>query len=153
MKTYKFTSELRITERGGYGVDVPLDIRKEFGTGGMVKVKAKIGGIDYRGSLTPMGGSNHMLLVLKKIREELGVKEGDKLKIEFVEDKEPRVVKVPANLNKLFEKNKKAKEIFEGMSYTHRKEYVRWIEEAKRDETRERRLNKTIEMLLEKKHL
>lgn len=153
MKKFKFTSVLRITGRGGYGVDVPIDVREEFGTGGMVKVKAKIGDINYRGSLTPMGGKNHMLIVLKKIREELGVKEGDKLKIELIEDKEPRTVKVPDDLKRLFVKNNKAGEIFNGMSYTHRKEYVNWINEAKKEETRERRLKKTIEMLLEKKHL
>jgi len=56
-------------------------------------------------------------------------------------------------LKNLFTKNKKAKEIFDELSYTHRKEYVRWINEAKRDETRERRLKKTIQMLIEKKHL
>jgi len=39
------------------------------------------------------------------------------------------------------------------MSYTHRKEYVNWINEAKKEETRQRRLIKAIEMLLEKKHL
>ena len=153
MKTYKFTSELKITERGGYGVDVPIDVKNEFGIRRMVKVKAKIGGINYRGSLTPMRGKNHMPIVLKKIREELGIVEGDNLKIEIVEDVEPRVVSLPDNLNKLFTKNKKAKEIYEGMSYTHRKEYVRWINEAKKEETRERRLQKTIEMLLEEKHL
>jgi uncharacterized protein YdeI (YjbR/CyaY-like superfamily) len=119
----------------------------------MVKVKTKISGIDYRGSLTPMGGGNHMLIVVKKIREELGVKEGDKLKIELAEDKAPRLVEVPVDLKKLFTKNKKAKEIFDEMSYTHRKEYVNWINEAKKEETRQRRLIKAIEMLLEKKHL
>lgn len=153
MKTYKFTAGLKKTLRGGYGVDVPLDVKKEFGTKGMVKVKTKISGIDYRGSLTPMGGGNHILIVVKKIREELGVKEGDKLKIELAEDKAPRLVEVPADLKKLFTKNKKAKEIFDGMSYTHRKEYVNWINEAKKEETRQRRLIKAIEMLLEKKHL
>lgn len=153
MKTYKFTAKLIKTNRGGYGVEFPYDVRAEFGTGGMVKVKTKIGGIAYRGSLTPMGGSNHMLIVLKDIRAKLGIKENDEINIEIKQDTEERVVTIPEDLMNLFKKNKKAKEVFDGMSYTHRKEYANWINEAKKPETRERRLSKTIEMLLEKKHL
>ncbi len=153
MKNYKFTSVLHKTTRGGYGVEFPYDVKKEFGTGGMVKVKAKIGGVDYRGSLTPMGGQNHMLIVLKEIREKLGLTNGDKINIELSQDTEPRVVIIPDDLKRLFQKNKTAKDIFDGMSYTHRKEYVNWINDAKKDETRQRRLLKTLEMLLEKKHL
>ena len=44
-----------------------------------------------------------------------------------------------------------AKELYEKMSYTHRKEYIRWIEEAKKEETRERRKIKMIEMILDGK--
>lgn len=153
MKTYRFNAKLIKTNRGGYGVEFPYDVRAEFGTGGMVKVKAKIGGIDYRGSLTPMGGSNHMLIVLKDIRAKLGIKENDEINIEIKQDTEERVVIIPEDLMNLFKKNKKAKEIFDGMSYTHRKEYANWINEAKKPETRERRLIKTIDMLLENKHL
>lgn len=153
MKKYKFDAELVITERGGYGVHIPFNVKKEFGFGGMLKVKAKIGGIDYRGSLTPVGNGRHMLIVLKKIREELGAELGDNLHIEFVEDKSPRVIKIPEDLQKLFNKNKSAKKIFEDLSYTHKKEYVEWINEAKREGTRQRRLHKTIEMLKENKHL
>ncbi|KUG26173.1 hypothetical protein ASZ90_004006 [hydrocarbon metagenome] len=124
MKNYKFTSVLHKTTRGGYGVEFPYDVKKEFGTGGMVKVKAKIGGVDYRGSLTPMGGQNHMLIVLKEIREKLGLTNCDKINIELSQDTEPRVVIIPDDLKRLFQKNKTAKDIFDGMSYTHHKDML-----------------------------
>ena len=66
---------------------------------------------------------------------------------------ENREIAVPEDLKEILDNNPLAKEIFDGYAYTHRKEYVRWIEEAKRPETRQNRLAKTIEMLKEKKKL
>jgi uncharacterized protein YdeI (YjbR/CyaY-like superfamily) len=62
-------------------------------------------------------------------------------------DAEPRVVEIPAELKKAFSKEKEAKTIFDKLSYTHQKEYVTWITEAKREETRRARVAKTIGML------
>jgi bacteriocin resistance YdeI/OmpD-like protein len=64
-----------------------------------------------------------------------------------VVDREKRSVSAPKDLQKLLAKNAKARATFEGLSFTHRKEYVVWIVEAKKLETREARLTKTIEML------
>lgn len=71
--------------------------------------------------------------------------------VKLWEDKEERVVTVPDDVQELLNQNEKAKEFYNKMSYTHRKEYIRWIEEAKKEETRERRKIKMIEMLLEGK--
>jgi len=62
-------------------------------------------------------------------------------------DKEKRIVKAPKDLEKLFSKNKKAKEVFESLSFSNKKEYVIWIIQAKREETRADRIEKTIKML------
>jgi uncharacterized protein YdeI (YjbR/CyaY-like superfamily) len=56
---------------------------------------------------------------------------------------------VPEILIKELSKNKKAKEVFENFSYSHRKDYVEWITEAKTDTTRQKRLATTIEQLAE----
>ena len=58
---------------------------------------------------------------------------------------------VPDDVKILLDENQKAKELYEKMSYTHRKEYIRWIEDAKKEETRERRKIKMIEMILDGK--
>ena len=59
-----------------------------------------------------------------------------------------RIVKIPKDLKVKFQKNKKAEDFFKTLSFTHRNEYVVWIETAKKEETRAARTAKTITMLL-----
>ena len=68
--------------------------------------------------------------------------------IELQEDTAPRVVEVPESLQQAFEKNPDAQAFYETLSYTNQKEYARWITSAKREATRENRLEQTIEKLL-----
>jgi uncharacterized protein YdeI (YjbR/CyaY-like superfamily) len=63
---------------------------------------------------------------------------------------EPRTVEAPDDLVRAFDGNETAKAAFEKCSYTHKKEYVEWINEAKKPETRQRRIVKTLEKLVEK---
>ena len=63
----------------------------------------------------------------------------------------PRELEIPADLSTALKKNKKAQAAFEGFSYSHRKEYIEWITEAKGEETRKRRLDTTLEWLTEGK--
>ncbi|MGA7304912.1 MAG: YdeI/OmpD-associated family protein, partial [Rhodothermales bacterium] len=74
---------------------------------------------------------------------------GDEVKVTVEEDLDPRVVKVPSDVKRLLKQHPEAGKFFEGLSYTHKKEYIQWIEEAKKPETRERRKEKMIEMLLD----
>lgn len=131
-------------------MEVPFDVEKEFGSK-RPKVKAMIEGAPYRGILTRMGTDYHMLIVLKGIREQIGKTFGDEVTITVEPDTEPRVIEVPAELGKAFKTEKEAKAFFEKLSYTHRREYVMWINEAKREETRQNRIAKTIEMLKNEK--
>jgi len=59
-----------------------------------------------------------------------------------------QALSVPGDLKKKL--NKKAKKFFDSLSYTNRKEYVRWIETAKKEETRRARLQKTVKLLLKR---
>lgn len=127
-------------------MDVPFDVEKAFGSK-RPKIKATIDGAPYRGLLVRMGSDCHMLLVLKSIREEIGKTFGDEVRVTVVLDDEPRVVEIPKDLLKELKKDKEAKAFFEKLSFTHQKEYVTWIEESKKEETRARRILKTIEML------
>jgi hypothetical protein len=68
--------------------------------------------------------------------------------VKLWEDQEERIVEIPEDVLEVFEKNKDAFEMYQKMSYTHRKEYMRWITEAKKPETRENRKVKLIEMIL-----
>lgn len=136
-------------DTGGAGVVIPFDVQATFGKKGRVPVKCTIDGHPYRGSLFPYGGT-YFLGVLKQIRESIGKTYGDTVRIEMELDDVPRTVEVPDDLALALAGNEAAKTAFGKLSYSHKREYVQWINEAKKDETRQRRIAKTIEKLLEK---
>jgi len=88
-----------------------------------------------------------MLIILKGIREQIGKTFGDEVTVTIEPDTEPRQIEVPKDLMKELKKDKDAKAFFDKLSFTHQKEYVRWVEEAKKEETRQSRIIKTMEML------
>jgi hypothetical protein len=141
-----FTAVIQNAGGGGAFVEVPFDVEKKFGAK-KPRVKAMIEGVPYRGLLVRMGTEYHLLIILKSIREQIGKTFGDEVRITVELDTEERVIEVPAELKKVFRTEKEARTAFEKLSYTHRREYVMWINEAKRDETRQNRIVKTIEML------
>jgi hypothetical protein len=145
-KKQTFTAVIQNAGGGGAFVEVPFDVEKEFGSK-RPNVKALIEGIPYRGILTRMGTESHLLVVLKEIREKIGKTFGDEVTITVEPDTEPRVIEVPPDLKKAFKTVKEAKGFFEKLSYTHQREYVMWINEAKKEETRQNRIAKAIEML------
>src|SRR2546430_2310603 len=106
----------------------------------MPKVQAVIAGQPYRGSLMPMGDGTYCLGVLKSIQEAAGVKQGDTVTVELELDKAPRVVELPDDLAKAIALDKKASAAWDKLSFTNKKEMARGLEEAKKPETRERRL-------------
>jgi hypothetical protein len=145
-KKHTFTATIQNAGGGGAFAEVPFDVEAAFGSK-RPKVKALIEGVPYRGLLVRMGGPNHMLIILKGIREQIGKTFGEEVKITVEPDTEERVIEIPKDLMTELKKDKVAKAFFDQLSYTHQKEYVRWVEEAKRDETRQNRIVKTIEML------
>jgi hypothetical protein len=145
-KQQTFTATIQNAGGGGAYVEIPFDVEKAFGSK-RPRVKALIEGIPYRTTLMRMGSECHMLGVLKDIREQLGKTFGDELTVTIEPDTEPRVIEIPKDLMEELKKDKEAKTFFDKLSYTHQKEYVRWVEEAKKEETRQNRIIKTIEML------
>jgi len=147
--TKKHTFKATIQNAGGGGafVEIPFDVKKVFGSK-RPKVKAMIEGVPYRGTLVRMGTESHLLLILKSIREQIGKTFGDEIKVSVELDVEERLVTVPLGLKRAFREYPEAKVVFEKLSYTHQKEYVTWIDDAKKEETRLRRISKTLELLL-----
>ncbi len=146
MKKYKFKATIQPGIGGGAGIVFPYDVEQEFGTRARVPVKSTLAGVPYSGSLIKCGAAEHMLGVLKGIREQIGKGPGDTIEVVVWKDEEERTVEVPAEFKKLM-KQEGLLAFFENLSYTNRKEYYRWITEAKREETRRMRLGKAIEML------
>ena len=141
-----FTATIQNAGGGGAFVEVPFDVEAAFGSK-RPRVKAMIEGVPYRGILTRMGTECHLLVVLKEIREQIGKTFGDAVTITVEPDTEPRLIEIPAGLRKAFKMEKEAKAFFDKLSYTHQREYVMSINEAKREETRLNRIAKAIEML------
>jgi Bacteriocin-protection, YdeI or OmpD-Associated/Domain of unknown function (DUF1905) len=146
MKQYKFKATIQPCIGGGAGVIFPYDVEREFGTRGKVPVKATFDAVPYTGSLIKCGPANHMLGLLKAIREQIGKGPGDTVSVVVVRDESMRTVDVPPELQKLLKKEGLLP-VFEKLSYTHRREYCRWITEAKKEETRQARLAKAVTML------
>jgi hypothetical protein len=111
-------------------------------------VAAAVNGYTWRTSVARMGGE-FLLGLTRAVRLEAGVQAGDTVEVEIELDTAPRQVVVPDALAHALAHDVAARAAFEALSYSHRKEYARWIDEAKRDETRERRLAKTLARLRE----
>ena len=148
VKQYRFKAKIleATVGSGGAGVEFPYDVEAEFGTRGNVPVRATLDGEPYRGSLMNCGMARHTLGVLKSVRAQIGKGPGDVISVVVWKDDEVRTVEIPPALKTLLKKEELLAG-FEKLSYTHRKEYVRWIEEAKKEETRQNRMAKAVAML------
>ena len=129
------------------GITVPFDVEQVFGSK-RVPVKAVINGSVYRGSIVRMGGK-YCLGIPKIFREAAGVKAGEHIVVTIERDAEERTVAVPNDLASALSKSGLS-DAFNAMSYTHRKEHIRAIDEAKAPETRARRIAKALEMVAAK---
>jgi len=154
-KRHTFTATIKPGRGGGAYAEVPFDVETAFANQGVdakrPTVKATMEGETFATRLIKMGAPCHLVMVPKAIRIKANKTAGDSITITLEADTTPREVVVPDDLRKALDASKPARTFFETLSYTHRKEYVRWITEAKKEETRTRRLAKTIEMLLQKK--
>lgn len=126
------------------GITIPFDVEKIFGAK-RVPVKATINGSEYRGSIVSMGGK-YMLGIPKVFRDAAGIAAGDKIVVTVERDAEERTVIIPKDFSDALAKSG-LRPAFDVMSYSHRKEHVRAIEEAKAPETRLRRIEKAVAMI------
>src|SRR5574341_1772635 len=90
---HTFTATIQNAGGGGAFVEVPFDVEAAFGSK-KPKVKAMIEGVPYRGLLTRMGGPNHLLIILKGIREQIGKTFGDEVQVTVEPDTEPRLIEI-----------------------------------------------------------
>lgn len=124
----------------------PIDVQETFGTRGRVPVKGTINGFPFRSSLMPMGGC-HMMPVNKALCDSSGTKSGDIVDVVMERDEEERSVDAPAELERELKKSRKARERWEKLAFTHKKEMALAISGAKQEETRKRRLAKVMQVL------
>jgi hypothetical protein len=154
-KTHTFRSKLVRPEGTGTWtyVEVPPTVSEAFGARGRVAIAGTISGVPFQGSLMPAGEGRHRVVVAKAIRDAAKVTAGDTVTVAIHADSSTRTVEVPPELAAALKKDRAARDAFEGLSYSHRKEYASWVGEAKKPETRVARAAKAIAMLAEGKRL
>jgi hypothetical protein len=146
---HRFEAELTLSGRSGTYLVVPLDVPAVFG-GRRSPVRGTVNGVPFRSTIAPYGDAFY-LGVNRELRTRAGAEAGDTVVVELERDDEPREVEVPPDLGEALAADAGALATFDGLSYTHRKEYVDWIEEAKREATRRKRIEKAVVMLREGK--
>lgn len=143
--------EGRVTGRGpGRAwcfLDFPKEVSETLGTKARVPVVVTINRVTIRTSAFPIGDGRHQINVNKAFQKGAGIAPGDRVRVAIEVDTKPRTVTLPPDLRAALGKQGTAKAAFEAIAPSHKKAYVDWIQEAKRPETRERRVRKTLERL------
>jgi antitoxin component of MazEF toxin-antitoxin module len=128
------------------GFRVPEDVVEALGAGRRPKVRVTISGFTYRTSIATVDGSP-MVGVSAENRAGAGVQGGDEVDVDIEVDTAPREVRVPRELAEALDAEPAARTTFDALSYSNKSWHAIQIESAKTDETRRRRLEKSIEAL------
>ena len=147
MKAFQFTGKLEPRGRGYVCLDIPRAVSEQIGQRGRVPVMATVNGHEVRTSIFPNGDGYHFMLVNKAMRQGAKAAVGDLVTVELSVDNAPRKVIVPPDFKQALAKSKKAQARFDAYPYSHQKEYLGYIEEAKRPETRAKRIAQTVAFL------
>jgi hypothetical protein len=142
----RFRAVVRLERKTATGIEVPPDVLERLGGGKRPAVAVTIGGYTYRTTVGSMGGVA-MIPLSAENRTAAGVLAGDEVEVEVALDTAPRTVEVPEDLAALLSADSGARATFDTLAPGQRKEWVRWVTEAKRAETRAERVVKTVEAL------
>jgi hypothetical protein len=140
----RFETTVGANEHGTF-IEVPLDVPAVFGRV-RAPVWVTVNGHTYRSTVMRYG-ERYYLPLARANRAAAGVAAGEAVAVALESDDAPRTVDVPADLGAALDAARGARAAFDGAAYTHRREWVEWVEEAKRPETRERRVGKVVEVL------
>jgi hypothetical protein len=142
----KFRSTIELGGKTATGIAVPDEVVAALGSSKRPAVTVTIKGFTYRSTVARMGG-RFMLPLSAENRAGAGVAAGDSVDVEVDLDTEPRVVTVPDDFAAAMDADGAARTAFDKMAYTHQREWVRSVEDAKTPETRQRRITKAIDTL------
>ena len=144
----KFRTMILLGGKTATGIRVPDKVVEELGPSKRPKVRVTIKGYTYRSSVASMDGK-YMVGVSAEVREAARVAAGDEIDVLIELDTERRVVTVPPDFAAALDEDPEAKRFFEGLSYSQQQWHVLAIEGAKADETRKRRIDKSVALLRE----
>ena len=144
----RFRTTIEQSGKTATGIRVPDEIVEGLGSGKRPAVRVTINGFTYRSTVAVIDGA-YMVDVSAENRAGAGVAGGEAVDVDIELDTAPREVRVPPDLAAALDAEPKAKETFEGLSYSNRSWHVLSIEGAKTDDTRQRRIAKSVEILRE----
>jgi Bacteriocin-protection, YdeI or OmpD-Associated/Domain of unknown function (DUF1905) len=129
-------------------LNLPKEASLKLPSRGMTSVEGMFNGLAFRATLQPDGQGGHWLKVDRELREAAGAQVGDIVSLEFAPVAEEREPKVPANLrNALAAADPKARAVWSDITPVARRDWIQWIESAKREETRLKRIENACDML------
>lgn len=146
----KFKTTIITAGKTATGICIPNEVVEALNAGKKPPIKVTLNDYTYRGTVAVMSGK-YMVSVSADVREASGVKGGDTLEVGIELDTEDRKVELPTDFEKELEKYPNAKIYFQKLSYSRQKNYVVLIEQAKTEETRQKRIDKFIVELEENK--
>jgi hypothetical protein len=146
VRALEFDAIVEGARGGGALVALPADAADVLGAKRRVPVVAWFNEIEYRGSTMPTGGGSLCIGISKAVRAAAGVGIGDAVHVRIETDDAPRTIAVPGDLADALAAAGLT-DAFASLSYTHRREHVRSVEDAKRPETRARRIEQTVTRL------
>jgi hypothetical protein len=144
----RFRTTVLQGDKTATGIRVPDEIVEALGSGKRPAVKITINGFTYRSTVAVMGG-DYMVGVSAENRAGAGVRGGDVVDVDIELDTAPREVTVPADFAAALDAEPNARRTFDGLSYSNKSWHVLQITGAKTDETRQRRIAKSLDALRE----
>lgn len=149
----KFNAEIKkVEDKDGAYIEIPFDVEQVYGAK-RVKVKATFDGVEYRGSIVKMGLPCYIIGITKDIRKKIEKKPGDVIEVTIEKDEEERIIEIPMDFKERIERDNNIKEFWNTLSFSMQKKYVTWITSAKKEETRNKRINEVIEKLKNKEKI
>lgn len=146
MKTTFTTTVVKDDEKNATGLRVPPESVVALGKGKKPPVKVSLNGYTYRSTVAAYGDV-FMLPLSAEHRQAAGVKAGDLVEVTIELDLEPRTVEIPEDLAAALAEKPGATEAFDALAPSRRKEFVRQVNEAKAQETRQRRIANIVAQL------
>lgn len=144
----KFRTKVELHGKTATGITVPPEVVEALGTSKKPAVKVTINDYTYRSTVAARNGK-FMLPLSAENRQGAGVVAGDEIEVSLELDSEPREAEVPADFLEALERDTDARQAFEKLSYSHKRQHILAIEDAKTPETRQRRIEKAISTLQE----
>lgn len=144
-RSVTFTATLELHGKTATGFVVPDDAIEHLGAGKRPPVQVTVPGYTYRNTVGVMGG-RYLMGVSAEHRLAAGLSAGDVVEVTLTLDSAPRTVEVPSDLAAAMRLGG-VTAAFDALAPSHRKEHVRAIEDAKKPETRQRRIERAVEKL------